>query len=189
MLRRPTRYRLQSMVQSVELLLDEAAEQRIRRQWELLAEAGLPGLGQGRRDGDTEGHRPHITVAVARQIWPRIEQELDRLPFRPFPVRLGGVLVFGARRPILVRAVVPSEQLLAWHRRIHQVIEPCPDIPANLRPNQWTPHVTLARRVLPQRIGDAVAAVAADRDTTATVVGVRRWDGDRRRAWAVAEHG
>ncbi|WP_245664564.1 hypothetical protein [Nocardia grenadensis] len=69
------------------------------------------------------------------------------------------------------------------------MIEPCPDIPANLRPNQWTPHVTLARRVLPQRIGDAVAAVAADRDTTATVVGVRRWDGDRRRAWSVAEHG
>ncbi|WP_245664563.1 2'-5' RNA ligase family protein [Nocardia grenadensis] len=101
------------MVQSVELLLDEAAEQRIRRQWELLAEAGLPGLGQSRHDGATENHRPHITVAVARQIWPRIEQELDRLPFRPFPVRLGGVLVFGARRPILVRAVVPSEQLLA----------------------------------------------------------------------------
>ncbi|MEU4314676.1 2'-5' RNA ligase family protein [Nocardia sp. NPDC024068] len=178
------------MVQSVELLLDEAAEQRIRRQWELLAEAGLPGLGRGgRTSGDLDGHRPHITVAVARQIWPRIEQELDGLPFRPFPIHLGGVLVFGARRPILVRAVTPTEQLLAWHRRVHQVVSPCPDIPANLRPGRWTPHITLARRVLPQRIGEAVAAVATDKDTAATVVGVRRWDGDRRRAWAIAEHG
>lgn len=174
------------MVQSVELLLDEATEQRIRRQWELLTEAGLPSLGHGRHEGDS--HRPHITVAVARQIWPRIEQELDRLPFRPFPVRLGGVLVFGARRPILVRAVVPSEQLLAWHRRVHQIMAPCPDVPANVSPNQWTPHVTLARRILPQRIGEAVTAVATDRDITATVVGVRRWDGDQRRAWAIAAH-
>lgn len=184
-----TGYRLQIMVQSVELLLDEAAEQRIRRQWELLAEAGLPGLGRGARAGDTESHRPHITVAVARQIWPRIETGLTCLPFRPFPIRLGGVLVFGARRPILVRAVVPSEQLLAWHRRVYQVMASCPDVPANLHPNQWTPHITLARRVLPQRIGEAVNAVAADKDTVATVVGLRRWDGDNRRAWPIAEHG
>ncbi len=182
-------YRLQIMVQSVEFLLDEVSEQRIRRQWELLAEAGLPGLGRGARAGDTESHRPHITVAVARQIWPRIEKDLDGLPFRPFPIRLGGVLVFGARRPILVRAVVPSEQLLAWHRRVHQIVAPCPDVPANLHPGQWTPHITLARRVLPPRLGEAVTAVAADKDMTATVVGLRRWDGDHRRAWPIAEHG
>ncbi|WP_280450877.1 enoyl-CoA hydratase-related protein, partial [Nocardia cyriacigeorgica] len=44
----------------------------------------------------------------------------------PFPVWLGGVLVFGARRPILVRLVVPSEQLLAWQRRVHALVAPCP---------------------------------------------------------------
>ncbi|WP_040790267.1 2'-5' RNA ligase family protein [Nocardia paucivorans] len=179
------------MVQSVELVLDETSEETIRRQWEMLIEAGLPSLG---RSGSTDHgaaagprHRPHITVGVAAQIWPRIEHALEELQFRPFPVRLGGVLVFGARRPILVRLVVPSEPLLGWHRRIYQLLEPCPGVPANLRPDHWTPHITLARRILPHRLGEAVRAVASDRDSTATVVGIRRWDGDQRRAWPITE--
>lgn len=181
------------MVQSVELVLDETAEEAIRRQWDLLTEAGLPSLGSsGSTDRGAETgqrHRPHITVGVARQIWPRIESELEGLQFRPFPVWLGGVLVFGSRRPILVRLVVPSEPLLGWHRRVYQLLEPCPGIPANLRPDHWTPHITLARRILPHRLGEAVQAVASDRDSTATVVGIRRWDGDQRRAWPVTRVG
>lgn len=181
------------MVQSVELVLDETAEAAIRRQWDMLTEAGLPSLGSGGsadRGAETASrHRPHITVGVARQLWPRIEHDLEGLQFRPFPVRLGGVLVFGARRPILVRLVVPSEPLLGWHRRIYQLLEPCPGIPTNLRPDHWTPHITLARRILPHRLGEAVQAVASDRDSTATVVGIRRWDGDQRRAWPVTQNG
>lgn len=180
------------MVQSVELVLDETAEEVIRRQWGLLTEAGLPSLGSGNstnRGPAAQRHRPHITVGVARQIWPRIENELEGLQFRPFPVRLGGVLIFGARRPILVRLVVPSEPLLGWHRRVYRILEPCPGIPANLRPDHWTPHITLARRILPHRLGEAVQAVASDRDSTATVVGIRRWDGDQRRAWPVTQVG
>lgn len=176
------RYFLETMVQSVELLLDDAADAEIRRQWQLLADAGIPSLASK----TTETTRPHITVAVARQIWPRIEQALDQQSFRPIPLRLGGLLVFGARQPILVRAIVPSEQLLAVQRRIFTTVAPCPGIPANLHPDQWTPHVTLARRVAHQQLGEAVHAVARDRDFPATVVGIRRWDGDQRREWPVA---
>ncbi|RJO69234.1 2'-5' RNA ligase family protein [Nocardia panacis] len=172
------------MVQSVELLVDETAEAEIRRQWRLLAEAGIPSLN----DRTIETHRPHITVAVARQIWPRIDQELERYTFRPFPIRLGGVLVFGARNPILVRLIVPSEQLLAAQRRIFGIVAPCPGVPTNLHPDAWTPHITLARRVPSQQLGEAVHAVAQDRDHSATVIGVRRWDGDQRREWRVG-HG
>ncbi|MEV5837870.1 2'-5' RNA ligase family protein [Nocardia sp. NPDC052112] len=170
------------MVQSVELLLDEVADAEIRRQWQLLADAGIPSL-VGK---NTESNRPHITVAVARQIWPRIDHALDQLTFRPIPIRLGGVLVFGARHPILVRMVVPSEQLLALQRRIFAVVSPCPGIPANVQPDEWTPHITLARRVPTQHLGEAIHAVARDRDFAATVVGIRRWDGDQRREWPVA---
>ncbi|MBF6213250.1 2'-5' RNA ligase family protein [Nocardia puris] len=170
------------MVQSVELLVDDAAEAEIRRQWDLLAEAGVTSLAATK----SETHRPHITVAVAKQIWPRLDTELERMEFRPFPVRIGGVLVFGARHPILVRAVVPSEQLLAVHRRVSGIVAPCPGVPGNLRPDAWTPHLTLARRVPARLLGDAIHAVAADRDFTATIVGIRRWDGDHRRAWPVA---
>ncbi|MFE3546173.1 2'-5' RNA ligase family protein [Nocardia sp. NPDC059177] len=167
------------MVQSVELLFDERGETEIRRQWAALADAGISSPRGGT-------HRPHITVAVAREIWPRIDHQLERLTFTPLPVRLGGVLIFGSRRPIVVRAVVVTEELLALQRRIAEVVAPCPGIPANLAPGAWTPHVTLARRVPPERLGDAVRAVTADTDCPAVVVGIRRWDGDARAERIVA---
>ncbi|WP_024803884.1 2'-5' RNA ligase family protein [Nocardia sp. BMG51109] len=166
------------MVQSVELLLDDTAEAEIRRQWVLLADAGL--------HSPAADHRPHITVAVAREIPPRLDRALAAREFRPLPIRLGGLLVFGARHPILVRAVVPTEALLALQRRLFAVIAPCPGVPATVHPDAWTPHVTLARRLRPRQLGEAVHAVAGDRDIPATVVSVRRWDGDQRRAWPVA---
>ncbi|MBF6330015.1 2'-5' RNA ligase family protein [Nocardia transvalensis] len=166
------------MVQSVELVLDEAAEAEIRRQWRLLAEAGV--------HSPAADHRPHITLAVARQIWPRLDSVLAAQEFRPLPVRLGGLVVFGARNPILVRLVVPTESLLDLQRRIFSVIARCPGVPANIQPDAWTPHVTLARRLRPQQLGEAIHAVAADRDFPATVEGIRRWDGDRRVEWAIS---
>ncbi|WP_327114753.1 2'-5' RNA ligase family protein [Nocardia sp. NBC_01730] len=173
------------MVQSVELLLDEAADAEIRRQWRLLAEAGLPSQAAN----TAESNRPHITAAVARQIWPRIERALDEQIFPPIPVRLGGLLVFGARHPILVRMVVPSEPLLALHRRIFHAISPCPGIPGNVHPDAWTPHITLARRVPAPQLGEAIHAVARDRDFPATVLGIRRWDGEQRREWRIGRGG
>ncbi|WP_228000780.1 2'-5' RNA ligase family protein [Nocardia australiensis] len=170
------------MVQSVELLLDDAADAEIRRQWQLLADAGIPSPAAS----TAETTRPHITVAVARQIWPRIDKALDRQAFQPIPVRLGGLLIFGVHRPILVRAVVPSEQLLAVHRRIFDTVAPCPGVPLSLHPGEWTPHVTLARLVAHQQLAEAVYAVARERDFPATVVGIRRWDRDRRQEWPVA---
>lgn len=168
------------MVQSVELLLDERGETEIRRQWAVLAEAGL---GKHRAQSD----RPHVTVAVAREIWPRIDHALEGLAFEPLPIRLGGLLVFGARRPILVRSVVVTAGLLALHRQVSAVISPCPGIPATMAPDAWTPHVTLARRVQSDRLGDAVRAVAADTDFRAFAVAVRRWDGEARRERIVTE--
>ncbi len=166
------------MVQSVELLLDDTADAEIRRQWELLSEAGV--------HSPAPDHRPHITLAVARQIWPRLDQALAAQEFRPLPVRLGGLIVFGSRNPILVRLVVPTESLLDLQRRVYTVIAQCPGVPANVRPDAWTPHVTLARRLRPQQLGEAIHVVASDRDFPATVVGIRRWDGDQRREWPVA---
>ncbi|MGW5441283.1 2'-5' RNA ligase family protein [Nocardia asteroides] len=161
------------MVQSVELLLDEHAEAEVRRQWAVLAAAGIA-------SPRGPGHRPHVTVAVAREIWPRIDHALAGLDFRPLPIRLGGLLVFGARRPILVRSVVVTADLLDLQRRVHAMVEPCPGVPATMRPDAWTPHVTLARRVPPDLLGPAIAAVAADHDFPAVVVGIRRWDGEAR---------
>ncbi|MEC3958775.1 2'-5' RNA ligase family protein [Nocardia sp. CDC153] len=162
----------------MELVLDSTSEAAVREQWAVLRELGLHAPGAE--------HRPHITVAVAAEIWPRLDKTLGRQDFRPFTVRLGGLLVFGSRSPILVRAVVPSAELIALQHRIFRIVEDCPGIPANLRPDAWTPHVTLARRLRPGQLQAALDAVAWDKDFRATVVGIRRWDGDRRVEWPVA---
>ncbi|WP_236573648.1 2'-5' RNA ligase family protein [Nocardia caishijiensis] len=158
----------------MELLLDDTSEAEVRGQW-----ARLAGLGLAAPRDDT--HRPHITVAVAREIWPSIDRALADLDFAPVPIRLGGLLIFGARRPVLVRAVTVTEELLDLHRRIDTMVQACPGMPANTRPGAWMPHVTLARRVAPEQLGAAVNAVATDHEFPAVVVGIRRWDGDARR--------
>ena len=168
------------MVQSVELLLDAEAEAAISRQWQSLADAGLPALH--------EPHRPHVTLAVAQEIWPRIERRLEHdLDFTPFPLRIGAVMVFGDRRPILVRLVVPTVHLLDLQHRIHHIVAGSPGIATNTAPDAWTPHVTLARRVQPDQLGAAINTVLTGGDIRATAVGIRRWDGEQRRAWTIAE--
>ncbi|MGW5311451.1 2'-5' RNA ligase family protein [Nocardia thailandica] len=161
------------MAQSVELLVDPETEAWVRGQWRALAAAGVGRPG-------TATHRPHITVAVAARIPSALDPALAGLDVAPLPVRIGGLLLFGAHHPILVRAVVPSAGLLALQRRVHDIVAECPGLVENTAPDSWTPHVTLARRVTPEQLGAAVHAVARERDFPGTVVGIRRWDGDTR---------
>jgi 2'-5' RNA ligase len=169
------------MVQSVELLFDPDTDARLRRQWDLLVDAALPSQGRHR----TESNRPHVTMAVAREIWPRIEKELARVVFEPFPVRIGGVLVFGRRQAIIARSVVPSDALLALHRAVYQVLAPCPGIAGHTAPGDWSPHVTLARHIHADQLGAAISTVLGEPELAGQVVGVRRWDGEGRREWQV----
>lgn len=169
----PSAGRFGGVVQSVELLLDPGTEDRVRSQWRALGAvgAGRPG---------TDAHRPHITLAVAERIPPSLDGALTRVGFTPLPVRIGALLLFGAHHPVLVRAVVPTMELLALHRRVHAVVAGCPGSIPNTAPDAWTPHVTLARRVAPEQLAAAVHAVGRDADFPGTVVGIRRWDGDTR---------
>lgn len=166
------------MVQSVELLLDDAAENAIRAQWHTLADAALP---HQRAD-----HRPHITMAVAREIWPRVEKRLEHLEFAPFRLKIGALTVFSGRRPVLVRVVLASDPLLALHRQIHDVVTGCPGTASNMQPGQWTPHVTLARRLYPDQVGPAIGALLQAPEVDAVAAGIRRWDGEARREWPIA---
>ncbi|HZI96573.1 MAG TPA: 2'-5' RNA ligase family protein [Actinomycetales bacterium] len=169
------------MVQTVELLLDQAAEAVVRDQWTTLASLGLP--SQARHTGAT--NRPHVTLAVAAAmpaaLDPRLAQAVTELPV---PVLLGGLVVFRGRRGsvVLSRLVVPSAALMALHAAVADVVADCPDRPANLRPGAWTPHVTLARGLTPEQVGPAVAACSAS-TLEAVAVTARRYDGDRKGDW------
>ncbi len=171
------------MVQSVEALLDADLDAAVRRQWRALADAGLP--SQARHTGATNA--PHVTLAVADALDDRVEAALpDAVSALPLPVLLGAPLVFGrGGRRVLVRLVVPSRALLALHAEVADVVAGSPGVPANVTPDRWTPHVTLAcalpTAALPAAL-DAIAGVGPP-DDAGSLTAARRWDGDAKRAW------
>ena len=168
------------MAQSVELLLDAQADSIIRKQWAALAAAGLP---SEQRTGHDQSHRPHITLYAGDRIDPEVEPALvEAVAGLDLAVVIGSVLIFGPRRgqSILVRSVVPSQDLLPLQARVAEICGA--DSEGQFGPGLWSPHVTLARRVPNDQVGAALE-ILGDRTTTATITECRRWDGSAKRSW------
>lgn len=169
------------MVQSVELLLDDALDQAVRAEWAVLLDADLP--SQARHTGASNA--PHVTLGVADVVDDVAEEALRSVDHGiGDAVRLGGLLVFPGRTVVLSRAVVPSESLLRTHRAVHDALVGMPGQPSTVAPGAWTPHVTLARRLDPVQLSAALTALAdRPRELVGTIAAARRWDGDARRTW------
>jgi len=173
-----------TVVQSVEVVLDDELDSAVRAQWARLREAGLDSQGRIR----AETNRPHVTLFVAQAVPPELDETIRAAvgPL-PVPIRLGGIVVFGSRRVTLARAVVPSADLLAVHARVYDALRGCPGVPEHIRPGDWTPHVTLARRVPAHDLGRAVVTAGTRHaGESGSVTAVRRWDGTAKREWFVA---
>ncbi|MGB7448302.1 MAG: 2'-5' RNA ligase family protein [Ornithinimicrobium sp.] len=172
-------------MQSVELLLDDDARTSVLRQWQALADAGLP--SQARHTGETNA--PHVTIGLASAIVETAEVELASAAARlPFSLSLGAPLLFGAgRRVVLARMVVVTEELLALHRVVSRALATCPGQIEHLAVGRWVPHVTLARRMEPEMVAPALAALGESGAGTlsAEATTLRRWDGDAKQAWTV----
>jgi 2'-5' RNA ligase len=172
------------VTQSVELLLDEAAEAVVLGEWARLAEAGLP---TEQRVDPSPTHRPHVTLWAGPAVPSEVDAGLPALVAGlDLPLLLGSLLVFGPRRGqvVLVRQVVASAGLLDLQA---QVAERCgvePD--SHFAPGRWSPHVTLARRVPVDRLGAVLATLGPLPDLEAHVRTCRRWDGDAKVAWDLA---
>lgn len=171
----------------MELLLDPGLDAVVRGQWGLLAHAGLP--SQARHTGPTNA--PHVTLAVADEMADDVERALlAAVAILPLPVRLGGLVVFGApRRRVLARLVVPSRDLLDLHAAVWAAVAHCPGVSEFSRPGQWTPHVTLARGLDDAGIAAALAALATVAASDGTATTARRWDPHTRRAWEIGVGG
>jgi len=170
------------VTQSVELLLDDAAAAGIRAQWDRLGDAGLP---TSRRTTPSPSHAPHVTLWAGDAIEPDDDAALPAL-FVDLDLELvvGSVMLFGPRRGsyVLVRAVVPSAALLDLQQRVLRTCR----TPAyrGFGAGRWSPHVTLARRVVPDRVGPSLVALAGSPpELLARVRSARRWDSDANRAW------
>ncbi|OBK27164.1 hypothetical protein A5634_23530 [Mycobacterium asiaticum] len=163
------------MVHSIELLFDADTEVALRQMWDKLAGAKIAArIPPG---------RPHVTVAVAQRIDADVDGLLtsvvQRLPLRCV---IGAPVVFGRREVVLTRLVVPSRELLDLHAEVHRVCGAhfVPEPMVNSLPGQWTPHVTLARRLDGDYLGRAVSIAGKPAQFDGQVAGLRRWDGDQR---------
>jgi 2'-5' RNA ligase len=169
------------LTQSVELLLDDAAGKAIRNQWDRLGDAGLP---TARRTEPSPHHAPHVTLWAGQRLSDAAQAQLPPL-FTDVDLELiiGGVLLFGPRPwgYVLARQVVTSTALAALQQG---VVEICGSGYGQFGDGQWSPHITLARRVGVDQVGPALHALGrTSSELTASVRRARRWDGDRKIAW------
>ncbi|BCI53757.1 hypothetical protein NIIDNTM18_30350 [Mycolicibacterium litorale] len=167
------------MVHSVELLFDPDTDAAVRRIWDGLTAAGVRSQAANR----SPSNRPHVTLTVADDMTDGVDDALrPLLPMLPFDGLIGAPMLFGARTLVLVRLLVPSASLLELHREVDRVCRP--HIVGAPLPHtavgQWTPHVTLARRVPPGQLPAALAVPGLAADRRCRIVGLRHWDGDNR---------
>ena len=155
-------------VVSVELLLDEATEARVRADWRRLADAGLSSLAAH----TAPSNRPHITLlarpTLAAVAFTAVTARL------PIPITLAEPVVFAhGERGVLVWRVALSEELRDLHAAVHTEA-PAGDDASHTAPGSWTPHITLARRLRLESLPDALGLIGTASEGTG--VSLRRWD-------------
>jgi 2'-5' RNA ligase len=160
------------MVHSVELLFDADTEARLRQIGADLDAADL--------SARVPAGRPHVTVAVAERIAPDVDELL--LPIArqlPLGCSVGAPLLFGQSNAVLARLIVPTTELLALHAAVHRVCGPhlLPGPLPHSLPGQWTPHVTLARRIAGAQLEPVLRIAAQPPEIRGTLMALRRWDG------------
>jgi 2'-5' RNA ligase len=142
-------------MRSIELTFNDPLDALVRADWARLADAGLPSLASH----TAPSNRPHITLAAGKELScdAGVQDPLGRLPLE---VQFSGVVLFPAHHGtfVLARLVVPSTPLLVLHAEVHHQ---CNGAFANTRPDAWTPHVTLARRIPGHLLGRAMESVDA----------------------------
>lgn len=170
---------------SLELTFDDESDAAVRREWDALLAAGLPSQAQHRG----VSNRPHVTTLVRPALDPVDGAVFE--PMLPLDLTLGAPILFGVGRSrVIARSVIPSAPLLRLHAVVHSHAGARED-DDHTAPGAWTPHVTLARRVPLERVGEALAVVAdaGGGGMPVRAVRLRRWDAATRTITHIAGHG
>jgi hypothetical protein len=163
------------VVHSVELVFDPDTEAAVRRCWDELRSVGV--------SAQHPAARPHVTLMVAERIDAAVAEVLSALLSKfPLPCRVGPALVFGRSAAVLARLIVPSAELLALHAQARLLADVYlyPGPMPHTEPGDWTPHVTLGRRIPGDRLTAAVNIAGRPAEIAGSFVGLRHWDGDAR---------
>jgi 2'-5' RNA ligase len=125
------------------LLLDEQADQAVRRLWRQLEDDGLPSLV-----GHTHGrHIPHLTLAALGEASvDEVRDAVAGLPeARPESVTFAALGSFTRSRCSLVPTV--SAGLVCRHERVvAALLDAGARVHRHYLPGAWLPHLTLATR-------------------------------------------
>ncbi len=157
----------------MELVLDDVTDSRIRQQWAVLLDAGLP--SQGRHRGAS--NRPHITMALADTLdTGDITRLSSAASVLPLAVTVGGLLVFGGRRFVLARLAVPSVELLDLQVELVGALAAPANPHGAFSAGRWTPHITLARRLTADELAVASMVLGDIPPLEGTLTAARRWD-------------
>lgn len=153
---------------ALELLPDEAGVEVVRRDWQVLRDAGLPSQLDHRGATNT----PHVTVVAAPGLGADDEQAAVELlgTLLPVEVRVAGVALLGGARVTVVRLLDAPDAL------VRAVLDVRAAVPSAQHLG-WLPHVTLARRV-PRADVPAVLDALGHDDAVLTLSSLRRWDPD-----------
>lgn len=161
-----------SEVYSIELLLDPVSEDALRADWDRLAAAGHSSMAAHR----AASNRPHVTLLVRPAAEGPPPPHLFAAAARSLPISLalGEPVVFAhGERGVLARSVELTDDLRALHAAVHAAAPAGDDAP-HTAPGEWTPHVTLARRLRLASLDAATALLGPLRSGQA--VALRRWD-------------
>lgn len=162
---------------TLELVPDDAGQDAVRRDWQLLRDAGLP----SQLDHATPTNTPHVSVVAAPSLPDAaIDVAQTRLGgLLPIQARAAGLLLLGGTRVTIARAVDIDDDAV---RRVLAVRVQVPD----RQHLGWLPHVTLARRVerglLPQLLD-----VLGHEDVLLQLTELRRWDPDKKFVTTIAQ--
>ncbi|MDQ2810536.1 MAG: 2'-5' RNA ligase family protein [Actinomycetota bacterium] len=150
-------------MRTVELLGDDGLDRAVRAAWRRLDQAGFSSLAQHRHPTN----QPHVTLASAEQFPPgAVAAIADALRVLPILVQLDRLHFFGGRTGMLAWAVDGGSALRELQARVWSALDGMGRNPQH-EPGAWTPHISLARRLLPgqmtlaaQAVGETVAGGA-----------------------------
>lgn len=152
-------------MRTVELLPDPDLDATVREAWRRLAAAGLPSLAT--HTGST--HRPHVTLGTADAL-PDLGFLVRALPI---PVWADDLVFFpgprGAAAWLLGSPTLRAAQAAVW-RALGETGNPLH------APPDWVPHLSLARRVQPDRRADVEQALAGMGSVEGLLVAARSYD-------------
>ncbi len=152
---------------ALELSFDDVSEAAVMAQWEALRAAGLP----SQADHKSMTNAPHITLVAAQELDPELAEVATAAIPLPSTFVVRGLVLFGEGARVTVAHLVEPDSTLA--SAVAGVRERVPD----LRHPVWTPHVTLARRVLRTRLAGLLEVLDEQPPlTTVTCTRLRWWD-------------